>query len=96
MKLKPYPEYKDSGVPWLGQIPKHWDINPGFSAFREKQHKNTGMIETTVLSLSYGRIVVKPTEKLHGLVPASFETTRSLILAKSSFAPQICKMTGTA
>ncbi|HEC02556.1 MAG TPA: restriction endonuclease subunit S [Phycisphaerales bacterium] len=24
--LKPYPEYKDSGVPWLGQVPAHWDI----------------------------------------------------------------------
>ncbi len=22
--LKPYPEYKDSGLPWLGQVPKHW------------------------------------------------------------------------
>ena len=72
--LKPYPEYKDSGVPWLGKIPQHWNINPGFSVFREKQHKNAGMVETTVLSLSYGRIVVKPTEKLHGLVPASFKT----------------------
>ena len=28
----------------------------------------------TVLSLSYGRIIIKPTEKLHGLVPDSFET----------------------
>jgi type I restriction enzyme S subunit len=25
--LKPYPEYKESGVPWLGQVPRHW----GFS-----------------------------------------------------------------
>lgn len=24
MKLKPYPEYKDSGVEWLGKIPRHW------------------------------------------------------------------------
>ena len=32
------------------------------------------MRETTVLSLSYGQIVVKPPEKLHGLVPESFET----------------------
>jgi len=24
--LKPYPEYKDSGVPWLGEIPKHWGM----------------------------------------------------------------------
>jgi len=72
--LKPYPAYKDSGVPWLGEIPAHWEMQPGFSAIREKQHKNTGMAETTVLSLSYGRIVIKPPEKLHGLVPASFET----------------------
>ena len=72
--LKPYPEYKDSGVPWLGEIPARWNIRPGFSAFREKKVKNTGMVETRVLSLSYGKIVIKPPEKLHGLVPASFET----------------------
>jgi type I restriction enzyme S subunit len=24
--FKPYPEYKDSGVQWLGEIPAHWDI----------------------------------------------------------------------
>jgi type I restriction enzyme S subunit len=41
---------------------------------QQKQVKNRGMIESTVLSLSYGRIVVKPPEKLHGLVPESFET----------------------
>ena len=23
--LKPYPEYKDSGLPWLGQVPAHWE-----------------------------------------------------------------------
>ncbi|MBE9197108.1 restriction endonuclease subunit S [Synechocystis sp. LEGE 06083] len=28
MKLKPYPEYKDSGVLWLGKIPAHWNIMP--------------------------------------------------------------------
>jgi type I restriction enzyme S subunit len=72
--LKPYPECKDSGVPWLGEIPAHWSIGPGFSAFREKKAKNTGMPESQVLSLSYGKIVIKPPEKLHGLVPASFET----------------------
>ena len=26
MKLAPYPEYKDSGVEWLGQVPKHWEV----------------------------------------------------------------------
>ena len=32
------------------------------------------MKESTVLSLSYGRIVIRPPEKLRGLVPESFET----------------------
>jgi len=25
--LKPYPEYKDSGVPWLGQVPEQWRVD---------------------------------------------------------------------
>ena len=32
------------------------------------------MIEDTVLSLSYGKVIIKPPEKLTGLVPESFET----------------------
>jgi len=24
--LTPYPEYKESGLPWLGQVPKHWEV----------------------------------------------------------------------
>ncbi len=24
--LKPYLEYRDSGVPWLGEVPKHWKV----------------------------------------------------------------------
>lgn len=27
-ELKPYPEYKDSGLPWLGRIPAHWTCKP--------------------------------------------------------------------
>ena len=22
--LQPYPEYKDSGLPWQGKLPNHW------------------------------------------------------------------------
>jgi type I restriction enzyme S subunit len=29
--LKPYAEYKESGLPWLGQVPKHWTIKRGKS-----------------------------------------------------------------
>ncbi len=72
--LKPYAEYKQSGLPWLGQVPGHWNVRPTFGAFQPNHERNHGMKEKTVLSLSYGRIIIKPPEKLHGLVPESFET----------------------
>jgi type I restriction enzyme S subunit len=72
--LKPYAEMKDSGVDWLGDVPAHWDIVPAFVAYRPRDVRNTGMAEKTVLSLSYGRIVIKPEKRLRGLVPESFET----------------------
>jgi type I restriction enzyme S subunit len=71
---KPYAATKDSGVPWLGAVPAHWEQRPGRSCYVERQIPNTGLRQTTVLSLSYGRIVVKPADRLHGLVPKSFET----------------------
>ncbi|MBN2146666.1 MAG: restriction endonuclease subunit S [Anaerolineales bacterium] len=37
--LKPYPEYKDSGVPWLGQIPCHWELRRFKSIFSERVEK---------------------------------------------------------
>ncbi len=69
-----YDAYKDSGVEWLGNIPKEWSIKPGLVAFSENKRSNKGMVRNTVLSLSYGKIVIKPEEKLVGLVPESFET----------------------
>lgn len=69
-----YESYKDSGIEWLGNIPSDWQIKPGLVAFSENKRDNKGMKEDTVLSLSYGRIVIKPVEKLVGLVPESFET----------------------
>lgn len=69
-----YETYKNSGVDWLGDIPVGWDLKPGFVAFSENKRDNKGMKENRVLSLSYGNIVIKPEEKLIGLVPESFET----------------------
>jgi len=33
LRLKPYPEYKDSGVQWLGEVPAHWDVTRAKRAF---------------------------------------------------------------
>lgn len=33
--LRPYAEYKDSGLPWLGQVPGHWSTEPTTWLFRK-------------------------------------------------------------
>lgn len=66
-----YPKYKDSGEQWLGQIPEHWEILPGMAVFEENKEKNKQGTENTVLSLSYGKIIVKE-KKDEGLVPAEY------------------------
>ncbi|MBW5833055.1 restriction endonuclease subunit S [Yersinia enterocolitica] len=33
-KYKAYPEYKDSGVEWLGDIPEHWEVFTGKRIFQ--------------------------------------------------------------
>lgn len=34
--LKPYPETKDSGLTWLGEIPAHWEIKRNGSLFLQR------------------------------------------------------------
>jgi type I restriction enzyme S subunit len=72
--FKKYPAYKESGVEWLGNVPAGWQIVPGLKILKERNEKNIGLKEKTVLSLSYGRVIVKDDDKLTGLVPESFET----------------------
>ncbi len=35
--VKPYPEYKDSGVPWMGEVPAHWEMERAKWLFEEMQ-----------------------------------------------------------
>lgn len=76
--LKPYDRYGAKPGRWIPAMPIHWRIVPGASVLRAVTAKNAKMVESTVLSLSYGRVIVKPAEKLRGLVPESFETYQVL------------------
>ncbi|GIZ99955.1 restriction modification system DNA specificity domain-containing protein [Enterobacter cloacae] len=73
-KYHPYPEYKDSGVEWVGDIPHHWQTKPAFAAVMEQCIKNSDGAESNVLSLSYGNIVERDVENNFGLLPESFNT----------------------
>ena len=49
--LKPYPDYKDSGVPWLGEVPKHWEVLPNralFAEVKERDHPEEQMLSVTI------------------------------------------------
>lgn len=66
-----YDSYKDSGVKWLGKVPRHWEILPGKAVFSENKVKNDNNTEKFVLSLSYGRIIPKK-DLTEGLVPENY------------------------
>ncbi len=74
MSYAPYPAYKDSGVPWVGAIPSTWDTQPFFMMADPNKQKNTGGLETNLLSLSHGRIIRKDIKDNSGLLPESFDT----------------------
>jgi len=73
-----YPSYKPTPIPWLPQVPEHWDIIGFNFLFRDNKEKNKGMKESLVLSLSYGNIIHKQKDENFGLIPESFETYQVL------------------
>ena len=72
--LNPNAPMKDSGVEWLGEVPEDWEVKRFGYIFTENKKKNIGLIETNVLSLSYGNIKEKNIDDNKGLLPESFET----------------------
>ncbi|MEJ1092588.1 hypothetical protein [Microbacterium istanbulense] len=76
--LPRYPEMTVSQF-WDAKVPSHWEVHPGLAVLAENRRKNDGLIESQVLSLSYGRVVVKPVEKQRGLVPDSYESYQILV-----------------
>lgn len=62
--LKPYAEYKDSGLPWLGRVPGHWVIKRAKSIFHcIDQRSPTGKEELLTVSSAHG-IVTRKTAKV--------------------------------
>ena len=49
--LKPYAEYKESGLSWSGQVPIHWNVLPNralFSEVKDRNHPNEEMLSVTI------------------------------------------------
>lgn len=65
-------EMKDSGIEWIGEIPKHWGVSYLKNFFYEGKNKNRFGRETNLLSLSYGKIINKDINTQTGLLPKNF------------------------
>jgi type I restriction enzyme, S subunit len=54
LTVKPYPEYKDSGQPWLGKIPVHWEVRRNGRLFSERNPTGFSVLPILEVSLSTG------------------------------------------
>ena len=55
--LKPYPAMKDSGVPWLGEVPEHWEFRRTKTLLRERSEK--GFPDEPLLAATQTKGVVR-------------------------------------
>lgn len=65
--LKPYAEYKESGLPWLGQVPGHWSVSRIKTVLREADYRSSDGLGT-LLSLTRVRGLIPHkdmTDKMH-------------------------------
>ena len=64
-------EMKDSGISWVGKIPKEW-IMPLYCFYSERKNKNIFGTENNLLSLSYGKVIRKDINTSEGLLPSNY------------------------
>src|SRR5690349_1514722 len=64
--LKPYPEYKDSGSKWLGNVPSHWEAVPLGRLLVQRIEQNRPVKTKEILSLTLRQGVIPYSEKKSG------------------------------
>lgn len=60
--LNPNVIMKDSGIPWIGEIPEHWEVKRWGNAFKENKDINSNLENTTAFQFNYGSLVKKKRE----------------------------------
>lgn len=64
--LRPYPDYKDSGLPWLGRIPAHWGIRASKRMFSQSGERARHDDEQLSATKAYGVILQSDFEERVG------------------------------
>lgn len=63
---------KQTNITWLPKVPEHWECVKLKMFCQDNKEKNKGNIESCVLSLSYGNVIVKKNINF-GLVPENYD-----------------------
>lgn len=72
--FKSYPEYKDSGIPWIGEISREWISRRGKFLFKSEKRVNRGMKYNNILSLTMHGVVSRSELGEGGLLPSDYST----------------------
>ena len=83
MSFPRYPKYKDSGIPWLGEMPEHWAIKR-VRHLTEIKKRIAGTLGYDVLSITQRGIVPKDIESGEGQL--SMDYTKYQIVNPGDFA----------
>lgn len=68
--MKKYPKYKPSNIPWLGDVPEHWEMRKLKYSFKERIQK--GFPNETLLAATQTK----------GVVPKSLYDSRTVLVQK--------------
>ncbi|CAG1000475.1 Type-1 restriction enzyme EcoKI specificity protein [Methanosarcinales archaeon] len=71
--LKPYAEYKEVGLPWLGKIPKHWEVCRGKSVFKSIDVRSKAGEEELLTVSSKDGVVLRREKNVTMFMAESYE-----------------------
>ncbi len=78
-RLQPYPDYKESGLPWLGQMPVHWRLVPNRGLMRRRKvlvgERHT---DYQLLSLTKQGVIVRDLAGMKGKFSADMGTSQEV------------------
>lgn len=73
--MRPYTEYQQSDISWVGKVPKHWTKNKFKFLLNEKT--KTQNLELPCGSISFGHVVFKDSERLSEETKAAYQEVLS-------------------
>jgi type I restriction enzyme, S subunit len=63
--LNPYPTYKETDIPWLGQVPAHWEIERAKTLFLKKQRPVRGE-DDVITCFRDGTVTLRKNKRVTG------------------------------